>query len=85
MFIINKFLKNRLYKNLVVCFLFNGKNVEEEMFMLDVFKKLNIDLVDIVEVEKLVSVIINLVLGKVIFNVVVVSIDNILKDLYFVI
>ncbi len=83
--ITNKSLKNRLYKNSVVRFLLNGKNVEEEMLMLDAFKKLNTDSADIAEVEKLTSATINLAPGKVIPNVAVVTTDNTLKDLHSVI
>ena len=83
--ITNTSLRNTLSRNSVVRYLLNGKNVEEEMQMLEAFKKLNTDSSDIAEVEKLASATIKLAPGNIIPNVALVTTDNTMKDLHTII
>ncbi|MEZ4779301.1 MAG: hypothetical protein R2786_07975 [Flavobacteriaceae bacterium] len=83
--ITNTSLKNTLSRNSVVRYLLNGKDVSEELQMLEAFKKLNTDSTDIAEVEKLASATIKLATGNEIPNVALVSTDNTLKDLHSII
>ena len=59
--------------------------MEEELQMLEAFKKLNTDSSDIAEVEKLASATIKLAPGNIIPNVALVTTDNTMKDLHTII
>ena len=83
--ITNTSLKNTLSRSALVRYLLNGKNVEEELHMLETFKTINTDSSDIAEVEKLASATIKLATGNEIPNVALVSTDNTLKDLHSII
>ena len=83
--ITNPSLKNSLSRSAIVRYLLNGKNVAEELQMLEAYKKINTDSIDIAEVEKLASATIKLATGNEIPNVALVSTDNTLKDLHSII
>ncbi|MCB0457094.1 MAG: hypothetical protein R2776_07735 [Flavobacteriaceae bacterium] len=83
--ITNTSLKNTLSRSTLVRYLLNGKDVAEELKMLEAFKQLNTDSSDIAEIEKLASATIKLATGNEIPNVALVSTDNTLKDLHSVI
>lgn len=83
--ITNSSLKNTLSRSAVVRYLLNGKDVEEELHMLQAFKNINTDSIDIAEVEKLASATIKLATGNEIPNVALVATNNTLKDLHSII
>ncbi|WP_347374422.1 thioredoxin-like domain-containing protein [Aequorivita sp. Q41] len=78
-------LKNSLLRYTAISYLLNAKDAEEEKKFFDAFSKMNTDKKHLAEVSVLMHATVKLTSGNIIPNVMLVSSENVAKDLHTII